>query len=127
MSALGLRLHQARIGLVRLASTEDIATLLREASRAVGDHKFSALFLRTEWNQVVDAWQLTTWEAYRDVQRLGRRTRLPEVRRAVLWKIFEQVREGLTTRGLMTEAAVFHALADAQAKRPTPAYDAAVV
>jgi len=27
----------------------------------------------------------------------------------------------------MTESAVFHALADAQAKRPTPAYDAAVV
>ena len=45
----------------------------------------------------------------------------------MLWKIFEQVREGLKTRGLMTESAVFQALADAQAKRPTPAYDAAVV
>ena len=89
MSALGLRLHQAQIGPVRLASNEEINTLLREASKAVGDHKFSPLFLRTEWDQVVDAWQLTTWEAFRNVQRLGRRTRLPEARRAVLWLIFE--------------------------------------
>jgi hypothetical protein len=127
LSSLGLRLHQAQIGPVLFASKEDVDMLLREASQAVGDHKFSALFLRTEWDQVVDAWQLGAWEAYRDVKRLGRRTRLPEARRAVLWKIFEQVREGLNARGLMTESAVFQALSDTQAKRPTPAYDAAVV
>ena len=46
----------------------------------------------TEWEQVVDAWQLETWEAYRDVIRLGRKTRLPEKQRAVLWSIFERVR-----------------------------------
>jgi superfamily I DNA/RNA helicase len=111
---------------VRLASSDDVDALLREGSKPVGDHKFSPAFLRTEWTQVVDAWQLGTWEAYRDVQRLGRRTRLPEARRAVLWTIFEHVRAGLKTRGLMTEAAVFQALADAQANR-SPAFDAAVV
>ena len=58
MSALGIRLHQAQLGPVRLASKEDVDALLREASQAVGEHKFSALFLRTEWDQVVDAWQL---------------------------------------------------------------------
>jgi hypothetical protein len=126
MSALGLRLHQAQLGPVRLASSEDIHTLLREASKATGDQRFSALFLLTEWDRVIDAWQLGTWEAYRDVQRLGRRTRLPEARRAVLWEIFEQVRAGLKHRGLMTESAVFQALADAQANR-APAFDAAVV
>jgi superfamily I DNA/RNA helicase len=126
MSALGLRLHQAQIGPVRLASSEDISTLLRGAANAAGDHKFSPLFLRTEWDQVVDAWQLRTWEAYRDVQRLGRRTRLPEARRAVLWGIFEHVRAGLKIRGLSTESAVFQALADGQAGR-APAFDAAVV
>jgi hypothetical protein len=126
MGALGLRLHQAQLGPVRLASSEDVNTLLREAARAASDHKFSPLFLRTEWDQVVDAWQLGTWEAYRDVQRLGRRTRLPEARRAVLWAIFEQVRAGLKARGLMTESAVFQALADAQSDRAA-AFDAAVV
>ena len=127
MSSLGIRLHQAQLGPVRLASKEDLDVLSREASQATGENKFSALFLRTEWDQVVDAWQLGTWEAYRDVQRLGRRTRLPEARRVLLWQIFEHVREGLKNRGLMTESSVFQALPDAQAKRSTPAYDAAVV
>jgi superfamily I DNA/RNA helicase len=126
MGTLGLRLHQAQLGPVRLASSEDVNTLLREAARAAGDHKFSPLFLRTEWNQVVDAWQLGTWEAYRDVQRLGRRTRLPEARREVLWAMFEKVRAGLKARGLMTESAVFQALADGKSDRAA-AFDAAVV
>jgi len=38
----------------------------------------------TEWEQVVDAWQLESWEAYRDVTRLGRKTRLSEKQRVVL-------------------------------------------
>jgi superfamily I DNA/RNA helicase len=127
MSSLGLRLHQAQIGPVRLATREHIEALLRDASRGTGDHKFSPQFLWTEWDQVVDAWQLRSWDEYRDVQRLGRRTRLPEARRAVLWRIYEQVLDGLRDRSLMTESAVFQALADLQASRPKPAYDAAVI
>jgi superfamily I DNA/RNA helicase len=127
MSSLGARLHQAQIGPTSLATAADIDALLREASTRAGDHRFSALFLRTEWDNVVDAWQLGTWEAYRDVQRLGRRMRLPEARRAVLWSIFEHVRAGLRERGLMTESAVFQALAEAQGKRATPVFDAAVI
>lgn len=127
MSSLGLRLHQAQIGPVTLASRADVDTLLRAASKAVGDHTFSALFLRAEWDHVVDAWQLRTWEAYRDVQRLGRRTRLPETRRAVLWSIYERVFAGLAEQARMTEAAIFRALADAQTQRSTPAFDAAVI
>ena len=50
---------------------------------AVTGHKFSQQFLLTEWEQLVDAWQLESWEAYRDVARLGRKTRLPEAQRAV--------------------------------------------
>lgn len=126
MKSLGIRLHQAQIGPVRLASRDEIDALLREALEASGE-KFSPIFLRTEWEHVVDAWQLDTCEAYRDVQRLGRRTRLPEARRAVMWKIFEHVRQELKSRGLMTESAVFQALAEAEAKRPKPVYDAAVV
>jgi hypothetical protein len=51
---------------------------------------------------VVDAWQLGGWQAYRDVVRLGRKTRLPEAQRKVLWSIFERVRQGLGGRGLIT-------------------------
>jgi superfamily I DNA/RNA helicase len=127
LPSLGVRLHQAQLGPVRLASREDLESLLRDASKAGGDHGFTLPFIRAEWIHVVDAWQLATWEAYRDVARLGRRTRLSEPKRATLWAIFEQVRAGLSSRGLMTEAAVFQALADAQARMPKPAFDAAVV
>jgi hypothetical protein len=101
--------------------------LLGEASKAVGGHKFSLHFLFTEWEQVVDAWQVETWEAYRDVARLGRRTRLPEAQRAVLSSIFKQMREGLKERKLTTHAGLFTALGSALAGGKHPPFDFAVV
>jgi superfamily I DNA/RNA helicase len=68
----------------------------------VEGHKFSSRFLVSEWDEVVDAWQLETWESYRDVARLGRRTRLPEKQRQTLWAIFERVRSELRASGLVT-------------------------
>ena len=125
--SLGLRLHQAQVGPVRLASSDEISQLIASASSKVTGHNFSLHFLWSEWSQVVDAWQLTTWESYREVQRLGRRTRLPESRREILWRISERVIDGLRARGVATESGVFQALADAQRKRQRPAYDAAVI
>lgn len=127
LNALGMRLHKALLGAVKLASRDDVRELLREASKAVDGHKFSLYFLLTEWEQVVDAWQLDSWEAYRDVMRLGRKTRLPEVQRAVLWSIFEKVRGGLKKRGAMTQAAVFTVVAAAMAKSKNPPFEFAVV
>jgi superfamily I DNA/RNA helicase len=68
---------------------------------------------------VVDAWQLESWEAYRDVRRLGRKTRLPEARRRVLWSIFERVQRRLAQEGRLTRASLFGKAASAieQAKR----------
>ncbi len=127
MAAIGIRLYRAQIGPLTLASQADIDLALREASQKAGAHKFSLAFLRAEWDHVVDAWQLQSWEAYRDVQRLGRRTRLPETQRAVAWAIFDRAREMLRQRELTTESAVFQALAAQQAERTTPVYDAAVI
>jgi superfamily I DNA/RNA helicase len=127
LASVGRQLYQGQIGPLTLASSTDIDALLRAASEAGGGHKFSASFLRSEWEQVVDAWQLRSWEAYRDVQRLGRRTRLPEAQRAALWSIYEPVFAGLDARGLVTESAMFHALAEAQTRRPAPAFDAIVI
>lgn len=127
LNALGLRLHKSLLGPVKLVSRPDVRELLRGASKAVGDHKSSLYFLLTEWEQVVDKWQLDSWEAYRDVARLGRKTRLPEVQRAVLWSIFEKVRGGLKERGVMSEAAVFTAVAAVIAKNKNRPFDFAVV
>jgi superfamily I DNA/RNA helicase len=127
LDALGLRLFKSHCGPVTLASRQVVQELLREASEAIGGHKFSLHFLLTEWEQVVDAWQLETWESYRDVARLGRKTRLPEAQRAVLWSIFEQVRHGLRERKLTTNAGLFTTLASALAKGKHPPFDFAVV
>ena len=88
-----------------------VRELLRAASDAVGGYTFSFHFLLTEWEQVADAWQLDTWEAYRDVVRLGRKTRLQVAQREVLWSIFERVRAELKKRRLMTQSETFTALA----------------
>ena len=45
-----------------------------------------------EWEQVVDAWQFDTWESYRDVMRLKRKTPVKEPQRAIIWSIFERVK-----------------------------------
>jgi len=46
-------------------------------------------------------------ESYRDVVRLGRKTRLQESQRRVLWSIFEGVRSTLKVRDLVTHSDVF--------------------
>jgi hypothetical protein len=127
LDALGVRLHQAQIGPVTLVTSGDTRRLLREASEAIGDHKFSLSFLLAEWDQIVDGWQLRTGEAYRDVPRLGRKTRLPEAQRSTLWAIFERMRQMLAERGLKTKAEVFEALADEIRRSGRRPYDAAVI
>ena len=111
----------------RLPTVRWYATSCREAASAVGGHKFGQHFLLTEWEQVVDAWQLEDWEAYRDVARLGRKTRLPEAQRKVLWSIFERVRAGLQSRRLITYAELFTSLAAAISKAKKVIFDFAVV
>jgi mRNA-degrading endonuclease RelE of RelBE toxin-antitoxin system len=127
LNALGLRLYRSICGPVNLASRQVMRELLGEASQAVGGHKLSLSFLVTEWEQVVDAWQLRNWDAYREVVRLGRKTRLPEAQRAVLWSIFERVREQLEDRKLTTHAGLFTALASSLTGSKSPPFDFAVV
>jgi superfamily I DNA/RNA helicase len=81
----------------------------------------------SEWEQVVDAWQLDTWEGYRDVQRLGRRTRLKEPQRKQLWAIFEAVRSTLRGKGAITTSGMFNVLARHYAAGAPGPYDHCVV
>jgi len=128
LESICLRLHRTLIGPVQFADRVAVKEMLSSASAAVSGHKFGPHFLLTEWEQVVDAWQLDSWEAYRDVARLGRMTRLPSAQREVLWRIFERVREALKQRKLSTPASVFSALAATlKADTHSPPFDFAVV
>lgn len=127
MDAIGERLYEARFGRARLATRDEIRSLLDAASAAHPDHGFSASFLLAEWEDVVDGWQLDNWESYRNVQRLGRKTRLPELRRATLWAIYQDVRAELERRGWVTRAGMFGRLANALPQRRHPPFDFAVI
>jgi hypothetical protein len=127
MDAVGERLYKSAFGSLNLATAAEIDAWLQAASTAHHGHGFSEAFLRSEWHNVVDAWQLRSWEAYRDVQRLGRKTRLPESRRKQVWEVFADVLAKLDVDREVTRAGMFARLTDEMAKRAHSPYDFAVV
>lgn len=127
IGAIGSRLFEAQNGRVSIATPDRIRSMLREASSAAPEHKFSAQFLWTEWTSIIDARQISTWEEYRDVARLGRKTRLSEGQRALLWSIFDKVRTRLTSEKLLTESAMFTQLAQKLATASQPIFDYIVI
>ncbi len=127
LDAIGLRLYKSHVEPAAIASPDVLRQLMKEAASAVDGHKFGLHFLLTEWEQVVDAWQLDNWEAYRDVVRLGRKTRLPEPQRKTLWVIFERVRSELKKRKLITIAELFTSLAAVISKSKKVVFDFAIV
>ena len=128
MSGIGRRLYAANVGRLNSATDEDIRELLRHAAAGVEGHRFGAHFLWTEWSTVVDAWQLASWEDYRDVQRLGRKTRLSEKQRELLWSIFSRVRSVLAEQGRLTEPGMFVRLAVKMAEEAVhPPFDFCVI
>lgn len=126
LDAVGLRLYKTHVGTAAIVEPPELRALMKEASEAIEGHRFSLHFLLTEWDQIVDAWQLQDWDDYRDVARLGRKTRLPEAQRRVLWSIFEIVREGLKARQFITHAELFSRLAETIAAKDKVVFDFAV-
>ena len=124
---VGIEVYRAEHGDPKIPTPSMIRALLQAASEGVGEHRFSLRFLETEWAGVVDAWQLQSWEAYRDVARLGRRTRLGEKQRAVLWEVFKGVRAALDERGLVTLSAVFARATETVRSAEQPLFGFAVV
>jgi hypothetical protein len=118
---IGWEQYAEAFGQPTIASPAQVRALLQQAAAAVEGHRFGLPFLVGEWDDVVDAWQLRSREAYRDVARLGRKTRIGGRQREILWAIFERVRAGLAERRLVTWADVFGALAarlEGGARRP---------
>lgn len=127
MEGIGRWLYELYFGRPNIASRELVQEVVEKAAGKIDGHRFSRHFLMTEWEQVVDAWQLDTWEAYRDVLRLGRKTRLPEKQRAVLWKIFDTVRSEIRKRGLVTYSDMYSRLASQLGGSNHPAFEFTVV
>jgi superfamily I DNA/RNA helicase len=127
LDGIGLRLYKSHVGPVSIASRDVIVELIQQALKDTPGHNFGLPFVISEWEQVVDAWQLESWDAYRDVVRLGRKTRLPEPQRVLLWSIFEQIRASLAARNLMTQAGMFTRLAPVIMKLTRAPFDFIVI
>ena len=127
IDAVGRRLYDAHVGPARVASRDQIRQLIEGADGRVEGLEVSARFLLGEWEDVVDAWQLQTWDEYRDVKRLGRKTRLSEQQRSVSWSIFEQVKASLRRQSLVTCAEMLSVLGGMLRERRNPPFDFVVV
>jgi len=127
MTAMGERLYEAHWGKPKVASRPQIGQLLADAAKAEPGLKFSQRFMLGEWTDLVDAWQLKTWNAYKDVKRLGRKTRLSEAQRVALWAVFERVQAALSQGGLITHAEMFTRLAEKTKTLRHPPFEFVVV
>jgi mRNA-degrading endonuclease RelE of RelBE toxin-antitoxin system len=127
LDAVAQRLYRANVGPVKIARDADIRDALTDAAKDTPDGRLGATFLRSEWAHVVDAWQLQTWESYRDVVRLGRKTRLSAQQREAAWRVFERVWQRLADRKLKTIASVFTDLAAKYSSGAPRPYDVVVV
>lgn len=127
MNAIGARLYEQHFGRPKIASPEVIRRFMTETAAKSTDLKFGLSFLLTEWNELVDAWQLQTWESYKDVKRLGRKTRLQESQRATLWAVLDAVRGRIHAEGFVTHAEIFTRLAGQLGSRKHPVFEFVVV
>jgi superfamily I DNA/RNA helicase/mRNA-degrading endonuclease RelE of RelBE toxin-antitoxin system len=127
ISAVGYDLYSEQFGQPQIAAPAMIRSLIIKAASEVEGHRFSTHFLVGEWDDVVDAWQLRSWDDYRDVSRLGRKTRIGGKQRETLWSIFERVRAGLVERSIVTWADVFGQLTESLTANSARPYDFAVI
>lgn len=127
MHSLGLRLFKQYKIDKNLIDSNTLEGYLIDASKTQENHGFSLSFILNEWDEVVDSWNITDWETYRTIPRLGRKNRLPENRRKVLWNIFSLVLNHLTENNCITNAGMYSILADIVKQRKHPPYEYVIV
>lgn len=127
LDAIAQRLYERHFGRPQLVSREAVRKIIAEAATSAAVQKFKPGFLYAEWEELVDAWQLGSWESYRDFNRLGRKTRLPEAQRVALWAVFESVINNVLNQSLITKSAMYTRLAQELTARKYPAFNFVVV
>ncbi len=107
----------------RLANRERLDALLDRAMERVSPVDLSRAFLRAEFDAVVDAEGITSWEEYRTVRRVGRGVALGARQRRQAWSVFEALHELLVEQRLRTYERVCHEVAEALGNGAARPYD----
>lgn len=110
-----------------LANREGVRKLVEQAAMEAAVTDFSPRFLLSEWENVIDAWHISSAGAYADVPRMGRKNRLGAKQREKLWQVFARVRQALRQRALFTPAALFQHVTATYAARDEKPFSHIVV
>jgi superfamily I DNA/RNA helicase len=94
-----------------MASVSQVRAAIKAAQAAELGINFTPQFLVEEWDELVDAWNVTDGDAYVTVPRLGRRTRLGQVQREAAWDVFTFVQRRLAERNVTTWSQLYARLA----------------
>ncbi len=93
-----------------IMSELELQNFIKKAIKKLNITSFNIGFLISEWHNIVDAWQLKSWQAYKDVKRLGRNTRIGGSQREKLWNIFDEIWKTISIEKLTTWSSVFYTL-----------------
>lgn len=127
MDSIAVRLHKFNATNKQLLNRDNLFQLVSKYSQGIEGLRYSAAFIFEEWLQVVDAWQINTWNEYKNVQRLGRKTRLAETQRQVLWGIFEKVNAELIETNSVSLSGIYLDLTHSLAEKQNSPFDFVVV
>ena len=111
----------------RAATENQIRGALKTAASEVALTSFTPRFLASEWLNVVDAWQLADFDAYKEVPRLGRKVRLGVKQREKLWPVFIRARQIIEAQGLLTWPSIFGKVTAHFAERTDKPFTHAVI
>lgn len=120
-------LYKQAYGEPNLAKPDEVRSLLITLATQIAPGQFSDSFLWNEWKDIVDARQIQSWEAYKSVKRLGRKTRVGNRQRELLWTIFSKAIDTIREQKQITQDGLFQQAAAHLEKSETLPFDFAIV
>ena len=126
LDTLGQDLFKARIGPEKVLGKPVLMDRIRAAYEKSPLIGFSVGFVLTEWEHILDAWQLESFEAYEKFSRVGTRRRLTSSQRRVLWDFFEPIKRQITEAKGVSQSELFTRLAKIMTPESSP-YEFVVV
>jgi len=108
------------------ADAGEVRKLIGEVIEEVGSD-LKPVFVWSEWRFVIDAWQVDSLEAYQNVPRIGRKTRLGAKQREKVWEVASRVRKRLQDSGRTTWDNAYTSVMDALKVSGERPYDCIIV
>jgi len=127
IQSIALEIYTKAFGKPNIVEEDQLKSFLLDLAAKNPDLRTTQSFLLREWSEVVDAWQLNTWQDYKDVLRLGRKTRIGSKQRELLWEIFQNTHNWLEQKQQITWSSLFYQAKDHLVEQGIYPYDFAVI